>query len=216
MSIRVLLVDDHIILRQGLKLLLEKESTITVVAEAANGQEAIRMARELLPDLIVMDMTMPGINGIGASRQILQEHPAIKIIILSMVLDRACVAEALKAGVTGYVLKDCASDELVTAIHTAISGFPYLCREVTALVVNDYTQESPAPPRNLQTPLSKREQEVLRLLADGKSSKEIAFQFGVSVKTVEVQRLNIMKKLKLHSVAELTKYAVREGLSSIE
>ena len=216
MSIRVLIADDHTILRQGLKSLLKNEPDIEVIAEAANGLEAILLARELSPDVIVMDMTMPEVNGIEASRQILEDNPAIRIIILSMVLDQACVAEALKTGAMGYVLKDCASDELVTAIRTANGGFPYLCREITALVIKDYTQGDDERSSVNQSPLSKRELEVLRLVADGKNSKEIAFQFGVSVKTVEVQRLNIMKKLNLYSVAELTKYAVREGLSSIE
>lgn len=216
MSIRVLIADDHTIMRQGLKALLKNETDIEVIAEAANGLEAIQLARELVPDVIVMDMTMPEANGIEASRQILEENPAIRIIILSMVLDQACVAEALKAGATGYVLKDCASDELVTAIRTAKAGFPYLCREITALVIKGYTQGADERPSDQQSPLSKREQEVLRLIADGKNPKEIAFQFGVSVKTVEAQRMNIMKKLDLYSVAELTKYAVREGLSSIE
>lgn len=216
MSIRVLVVDDHMIMRQGLKVLLEKGQDIEVIAEAANGLEAIRLARELIPDLIVMDMTMPEVNGIDASRQILEENPAIRIIILSMVMDQACVAEALKAGATGYVLKDCACDELVIAIKTAMAGFPYLCREVTALVIKEYTHGTDKHPNDHHSPLSRREQEVLSLISDGKNSKEIAFQFGVSVKTIEAQRMNIMKKLHLHSVAELTKYAVREGLTSIE
>jgi DNA-binding NarL/FixJ family response regulator len=216
MGIRVLVVDDHTIMRQGLKALLEKGQDIEVIAEATNGLEAIRLAREFTPDVIVMDMTMPEMNGIDASRQILEENPAVRIIILSMVLDQACVAEALKAGATGYVLKDCASDELMVAIKTAMAGFPYLCREVTALVVKGYTQGGDERSNDRHSPLSPREQDVLRLIADGKNSKEIAFQFGVSVKTIEAQRMNIMKKLHLHSVAELTKYAVREGLTSIE
>jgi DNA-binding NarL/FixJ family response regulator len=216
MSIRVIVADDHVIVRQGFKALLNNEADMEVIAEAANGLEAIRLARELHPDVIVMDLNMPEVSGIDATRQILEDNPAGKIIILSMVLDKACVALALKSGAVGYVLKDCASDEVVTAIHSAMAGFPYLCREVTALVIKDYTQDADERQREHQSPLSRREQDVLRLTADGKSSKEIAFQFSVSVKTIEAQRMNIMRKLNLFSVAELTKYAVREGLSSIE
>ena len=212
MSIRVLLVDDHAILREGLKALLQKEQDIDVIAEAANGVEAIQRASEFVPDVVVMDLTMPKMNGIEASRQILKDNPTTIIIILSMILDQACVSEALKAGITGYILKDCVSDELVLAIRSTITGFPYLCREATALVVKDYTRET----QKHDSPLSKREREVLKFIADGKSLKEISFQFGVSTKTVEAQRMSIMNKLNLFSVAELTKYAVREGLTSLE
>ena len=216
MNIRVMVVDDHAVVRQGFKALLNKETDIEVVAEAANGLEAIRLARECHPDVIVLDMNIPEINGIEAARQILQETPAIKILILSMVLDKACVALALKTGATGYLLKDCSSDELLTAIHSVMAGFPYLCRDVTALVIKDYTQDTDNDQDTRQPLLTKRELEVLQLIADGKSSKEIAFHYGLSVKTIENQRLSIMKKLDLFSVAELTKYAVRIGVSSIE
>ncbi len=212
MSIRILLVDDHAILREGLKALLQKEGDLEVIAEAANGQEAIRLASEQKPDIVVMDMTMPKMNGIEASRQILKENPDTTIIILSMILDQACVSEALKAGATGYILKDCVSDELVLAIRTTINGFPYLCREATAVVVKGYAHNVGKQPLLL----SKREKDVLKLIADGKSTKEIAFMFNVSGKTVETQRMSIMNKLNLYTVAELTKYAVREGLTSLE
>lgn len=215
MSIKVLLADDHTIVRQGLKTLLKDETDIEVIAEAVNGLEAIGLARELTPDVIVMDLNMPEMNGIEAARQILEENPTIKIIILSMVLDKACVTLALKTGAAGYALKDCTSEELVTAIHSAMAGFPYLSREVTALVIKDFTQDS-GEHQGDQPSLSKRELDVLRLIADGKNAKEIAFHFGLSVKTIEGQRMSIMKKLNLYSVAELTKYAVRIGLTSIE
>lgn len=216
MSIRVLVADDHAIVRQGFKALLDNEADIEVIAEAANGREAIRLALELQPDVIVMDLNMPEVSGIEATRQILQENPAIKILILSMVLDNACVTLALKTGATGYILKDCSSDELLTAIHSAMAGFPYLCREVTALVIKDYARD-PGKERDIPQPsLSTREQEVLQFIASGKSSKEIAFHYGLSVKTIEGHRMSIMKKLDLYSVAELTKYAIRSGLSSIE
>lgn len=216
MGIKVIVVDDHAIVRQGFKALLNNETDIEVVAEAANGLEAIQLAREFIPDVIVMDLNMPKMSGIEATRQILTENPAIKIIILSMVLDQACVSLALKSGAAGYTLKDCSSEELITAIHSVMAGFPHLCREVTALIVKDYTQDNAeCQCEQPSSPLSKRELDVLRLIANGKNSKEIAFESGVSVKTIETQRLNIMKKLNLFSVAELTKYAVRIGLSNV-
>ncbi|WP_041245468.1 response regulator transcription factor [Geotalea uraniireducens] len=216
MNIRVLLVDDHKIMRKGLKAILALEHTIEVVAEAANGREAIRKADELLPDVVVMDLTMPEMNGIEAIRQIVAAHPDVRTLVLSMVLDRACVMETFKAGATGYLLKDCAVEELVGAIHTVASGEPYLCPQITSLVIRDYTKGADANSSDSCVQLSKREREVLQLIANGNSTKEIAFTFGVSIKTVAVQRMSVMKKLNLFNVADLTKYAVREGLTSIE
>lgn len=212
MSIKVLLVDDHAIMRQGLKVLLDMEQDITVIAEAANGNEAILMARELTPDVIIMDMNMPEVNGIKASRRILEENPSARIIILSMILESSYVRQALKSGVRGYVLKDCVSDELVEAIRSAMLGFHYLCREVSELIIKDYTGIAGEPHNVQPPPLSTRETEVLQLIAEGNNAKEIAFYLGLSVKTVEGHRSNIMKKLNLRSVAEITRYAVREGL----
>lgn len=216
MNIRVLLVDDHKIMREGLKALLAREQTMEVVAEAANGREAVRKADELLPDVVVMDLTMPEMNGIEAIRQIVAAHPGVRTLALSMVLDRACVVETLKAGATGYLLKDCAFEELVDAIRTVASGAPYLCPQITTLVIRDFTKVAGASSGSSCAQLSKREREVLQLIAKGNSTKEIAFTFGVSIKTVAVQRMNVMKKLNLFSVADLTRYAVREGLASIE
>jgi len=214
MGIKVLIADDHAIVRQGLKALLEREEDIEVVGEAADGLDAIELGREIVPEVVVMDMRMPLVSGIEASRRILEVSPDTRIIMLSMTLDRACVLAALKCGVVGYLLKDCGFEELAQAIRTATANFPYLCREVTALIVrNQVAAADPYPPH---TVLSQREQEVLQLVALGKSTKEIAFRFSVSTKTIEAQRKSIMKKLDLYTVAQLTKYAVRTGLSSLD
>lgn len=216
MSIRVLLVDDHTIMREGLKALLAKATDIQVVAQAADGIEAIQQATEHSPDVIVMDLTMPKMGGIEAIRRIVAANPDCKALALSMVMDRSCVVESLKAGAKGYLTKDCAGEELIGAIRTLASGGSYLCSKVTELVISDYAQHAATAPSSAHSTLSAREQEVLQLIADGKNTKETAFALGISAKTVEVQRSSIMKKLDLHSIAELTKYALREGLTSIE
>ncbi len=211
-KITVLLVDDHKIMRDGLQALLDRSGDIEVIAQAANGREAIDSYSACRPDVVVMDLTMPVMNGMEAAKAITDLHPQASILALSMVLDRSCVAESLKAGAKGYLLKDCAADELLVAIRSLHAGKSYLCSAVTDLVVNEYSrkEEAKAAPA-----LSPREHEVLQLIADGRSTKEIAFQLEVSGKTIETIRINIMKKLGVFSIAELTKYAVREGISSI-
>jgi len=216
MSIRVLLADDHTIMREGLKALFANAADIEVVAQASNGLEAIEKSAEFSPDVIVMDLSMPIMSGIEATRRIVAANPDIKILALSMAMDRSCVLESLKAGAKGYLIKDCAGEELVSAIRTLTSGGSYLCSKITELVINDYAQRAVDDPASAHADLSKREQEVLQLIAEGKNTKEIAFTFGVNVRTIDVHRSNIMKKLDLHSIAELTKYALREGLTSIE
>jgi DNA-binding NarL/FixJ family response regulator len=215
MSIRVLLADDHTIMRQGLKALLEREPKIEVIAEAADGQEAVQLTQLHAPHVVVMDLTMPKISGIEATRQITAQNAEVKVLAFSMVLDRTCVVETLKAGAMGYLLKDCAAEELVGAIQTVAGGAPYLCPQITALVIKDYAQSKIGRENSGYPQLSKREREVLQLIAAGKNTKEIAFTFGVSSKTIEIQRMNVMKKLNLYSIAELTKYAVREGLTTL-
>jgi DNA-binding NarL/FixJ family response regulator len=216
MSIRVLLVDDHLIMREGLKLLLLNSSSIDVVAEASNGQEAVRLATESLPDVVVMDLTMPVMGGIEAARQIVAAHPDMKILVLSMVADESCIEESLKAGVKGYLLKDCAAEELVIAIHAVAEGQSYLSSKITDIVIRGYTSRTSGSSPDPLALLSRRELEVLRLIAEGKNTKEIAFGFSVSVKTVETQRKSIMKKLELYSIAELTRFAISKGLVTIE
>ena len=216
MSIKVLLADDHKIMREGLKSLLDDASDIQVVGLAANGREAVQLTTELQPDVVVMDLNMPEMDGLEATRQLLAGDPVAKVLILSMVTDRNCVLECLKAGARGYLVKDCAAEELQTAISALAAGESFLCTKVAQVVISDYVQRDRVEADTTTAALlSKREQEILRMIADGRNTKEIAFAFDCSVKTVEVHRTNIMKKLDLHSIAELTKYALREGLTSI-
>lgn len=209
-QIRVLLVDDHKIMRDGLQLLLEQTGDITVIAQAGSGQEAIRLVRELQPDLIIMNLTMPEMSGIEATRRIVAEQPEAKVLALSMLMEQGCVVECLKAGAKGYLVKDCAADELLQAVRTVHNGGSYLCSQATTLTVNSM-QDSREPASGL----TEREREVLQLLAEGHNTKEIAFKLEISTKTVESQRAAIMKKLDLYSIAELTKYALQHGLTGL-
>jgi DNA-binding NarL/FixJ family response regulator len=197
MSTKVLIADDHQIMREGLRAMLEKEYDLTVVGEADNGRMTLRLARELAPDVIIMDVAMPDLNGIEATRQIIAELPSVKIIALSMHDDRRFVLNMLKAGAAGYMLKDCAFKDLAKAIRAVRANKTYLSDESSAFQL-----------------LSPREREVLQLIAEGKTSPKIAELLHISVKTVETHRQQIMVKLKIKSIAELTKYAIREGLTS--
>lgn len=215
MKIKVLLAEDHKLVREGLRALLEKEAGMDVVAEAGNGREAIQLARQLHPDVVVMDLTMPDMNGIEATRRIVAEIAEVRVLALSMHSDKRFVQEAINAGAKGYLLKDVASEELLSAVRTVASGKIYLCSKITGVIVDDYKQRFPGDFSLASVHLSSREREVLQLIAEGKSTKDIAFTLNVSIKTVETHRQQIMKKLKLGSVAELTKYAIREGLTSL-
>lgn len=216
MSIGILLADDHAIIRQGLRSLLEKQPDIEVVAEAEDGREAFELVRKLLPDIVVMDVTMPNLNGIEAARQIHSEFPGTKVIALSIHSNRRFVGDMLKAGAAGYILKEGLFDELVRAIQAVAAGDSYLSPRVTGVVVDDYVNRLSRTSDSLLAALTSREREVLQLVAEGKSTKQIASDLHVSVKTVEANRRQTMEKLDLHSVAELTKYAVREGLTTLE
>ena len=214
---RILLADDHKITRQGLRSLLEKESDMEVVAEAEEGRSAVQLARKLTPDVVIMDVSMPDLNGIEAARQIIKGSKSIKVIALSMHSDSLFVTEMLKSGVGGYLLKDCAFEELAGAIRSVMAGKTYLSPSISDVVVNGYLSRLPNNKENVSTgALTDREREVLQMIAEGKSTKQIALNLHISVKTVETHRRQIMNKLNIFSIAELTKYAIRKGLTDLE
>jgi two-component system response regulator NreC len=213
MSIKVVIADDHQIVREGLRAMLEKEHDIKVVGEAVDGRMTERLARELVPDVIIMDVAMPDLNGIEATRQIVAELPGVKIIALSMHDDRRFVLNMFKAGAAGYMLKDCAFKDLAKAIRVVMTHKTYLSHEIADIVVKDYLASTSPTESSVFQLLSPREREVLQLIAEGKTSAQIADNLHISVKTVESHRQQIMIKLKIKSVAELTKYAIREGLT---
>ena len=204
--IRLLLVDDHKIVREALCSVLEKEPDITVVGQAGDGETALSLVAELMPDMVLMDIAMPGISGIDATRLITADFPRVHVLALSTYFDRRIVTQMLEAGAGGFVNKAAGRDELLQGIRTVVSGKPYLCQEIASMLVK--------PQGGAETQLGRREIEVLQLLVDGSTSAEIADRLHIATSTVEVHRRNIMRKLDLHSVAELTKYAIRQGLIS--
>jgi DNA-binding NarL/FixJ family response regulator len=215
MGFRIILADDHKLVRQGLRSLIENESDMTVIAEADDGISAVKLAAKLSPDIILMDISMPGLNGLEATRLILAEgDAAIKIIALSMNNDRKTVSQMLNAGVSGYVLKDSAFEDLVSAIHTVAANSIYLSPTINEMVLKDYVQRVQKEEFSLLSLLTSKERETLQLLTEGKKAKEIASILNMSLKTVEAHRQQIMTKLDIHSIAELTKFAVREGLTT--
>jgi DNA-binding NarL/FixJ family response regulator len=214
MSIRVLIVDDHKIMREGLRSLLEKQPDIEVVAEAENAQTALQLAEELTPDLAIIDVVMPGLNGIETTRRMINKVPNVKVIALSMYSDKRFVMEMLRAGASGYLLKDCAFEELDGAIRTVIEDRTYITPRIVDIIVKDYFSQVERPTPSALASLTSRQYEVLQLLAEGKTTREIASQMSLSVKTIESHRQQIINKLNIHSIAGLTKYAIREGLIS--
>ncbi len=216
MNITILLAEDHRLVRECLRSLLEKQADMEVVAEAENGLEAIRLARELSPDIAIVDISMPDLNGIEATRQMLSEGPDTRVIALSAHSHRRFITEMLRAGASGYLLKDCAINEVVGAVRSVVAGGTYLSPAIAGVVAEGFVGRSPPEPRTVFSVLSDRERAVLQLLAEGCNPKEIALKLGVSASTIGVHRKNTMDKLGMDNLADLTKYAVREGLTSLE
>ncbi|HKJ67887.1 MAG TPA: response regulator transcription factor [bacterium] len=216
MAIKLLLADDHEIILEGLHTLLSKEPDLEVVGEVKDGRQAVKAAQELEPDIVIMDITMPSLNGIEATRQMVEDLPDIKILVLSMHMGREYVAEALEAGASGYLLKDCAFQELIKAIRAVSNGKVYLSQEITSLVVDDYVHKLSNMKDVKRDTLTSREREVLQLIAEGKSTKQIADLLFLSPKTIETYRSRLKNKLNMDSIADLTKYALREGLTSLD
>lgn len=213
---RVLLVDDHSIVRDGLRVCMSTSKHYEVVGEAENGHSAVQLAADLRPDIVIMDVAMPGMNGIEATRQVVAQPHAPKVVVLSMHSDREFVVEALRAGASGYLMKASAFDELVRAMDAVSEGKTYLSPSITDVVVDNYVRKRPDEPPNAFSVLTARERQILQLLAEGSNAKEIAANLGISDKTVHAFRNRVMEKLDLHSVAELTKYAIRHGLTTLD
>ena len=216
MSIRILLADDHQIMRDGLRAILASEESFEIVGEADNGREAVTLARTLVPDVIIMDIGMPDLNGVEATRQVKAENPGVKVIALSMYADRGYVLGILEAGASGYVLKAGAYDELQRAVKAVTQGRDYLSPDITQMVIDAQVRAPSQRGTSTRADLGPREREIVQLLAEGHTSPEIARRLHISTRTVETHRRNIMSKLDLHSVAEITKYAIRKGLTSLD
>lgn len=218
MPTRIVLCDDHQIIREGLRSLLEGQSDLRVVGEAINGLDAIKLVRDKNPDLVILDIAMPEMNGIAAARRISADHPKVKIIGLSMHSDRHFVTEMLSAGASGYMLKDSAFNELTGAIRTIMAGGLFVSPHIAGNVLDEFLRRARPNqvPAKHAAELSQREREILQLIAEGHSTKVIAGRLNVSVKTIETHRQHIMQKVGTDNVAALTKYAVREGITSLE
>jgi DNA-binding NarL/FixJ family response regulator len=213
---RILIADDHGVVRQGLRFLLNNHPGTEVVGEAENGIEVVRLAKELSPDVIIMDISMPHLNGIQATEQILKDLPEVKIVALSMYFNRRFVLDMLKAGAMGYVLKSYLFDELIRALESVAEGEHYLSPRVADVLIDDYLQKYQISHDPSLSRLSDRERQILQLLAEGQSTKAIAIRLNISPKTADANRRQLMEKLGISSVAELTKYAIREGFTSLE
>ena len=215
MDIKILLADDHKLVREGLCSLIDQEDDLCVVAQSETGRQAIWAAQKYKPDIVILDINMPELNGIDAAKQILKTQPDIKVIALSVYSSRRFVTGMLKAGASGYLVKDCAFEELTTAVRLVARGQSYLSQQIHDVLIKDFITFAPEN-QSVSSILTPREREVLQLIAEGLKSEEIASRIFVSIKTVSSHRQQIMKKLNMNSVAELTKLAIKEGLTSID
>jgi DNA-binding NarL/FixJ family response regulator len=212
-KLRIVIADDHELVRRGLRSILEGEAGWEVVAEASNGREAVRKVEELRPDVVVIDLSMPELNGLTATRQILQSNPKTEIVLLTMHDAEQTIIEVLQTGARGYVLKSDAGRDLVTAVRTVSNHTPYFTPHVADFVLKGYLNgQGPAQSNSHRVQLTSREREIVQLLAEGKTSKEVATSLFISTKTAEAHRVNINRKLGLHSVSELVRYAIRNGI----
>jgi two-component system, NarL family, response regulator NreC len=216
MSIKVLIADDHAIVRHGLMRSIQQQEDMEVVGQARDGHSAVEMVRELMPNVVLMDVSMPALNGIDATRAILRDSPATRVIALSMHSAKRYVREMFRAGASGYLLKDCEFDELVQTIRLIAEGQTYISPSISRVVVENYTHNASDDKESAFSILTQREREVLQLMAEGNSTKQIAMRLFISPKTVEAHRLRIMNKLDIDNVALLTKYAIQEGLTPPE
>jgi two-component system nitrate/nitrite response regulator NarL len=213
-KIKILLVDDHPVVRKGLVSCLSAKENLKVVGEASNGAEALKLVKELQPDIVLMDVSMPGMDGLAVTEALRKDAPDTRVLVLSMQSNRDPVLRLIKAGARGYVLKDAPTEELVSAIETVYAGEAYFSKPVAQIALNQYISD--ADDSKPVAKLSEREREVLALIAEGKSNKEIAMHLGIGVRTTETHRERIMRKLDIHSVAGLTKFAIANGISSLE
>ncbi|MCK5100718.1 MAG: response regulator transcription factor [Desulfobacteraceae bacterium] len=216
MTIKILLADDHKLIRDGLIALISNEKDMEVVVDARNGRDAVSLVKLYKPDIVIMDINMPGLNGIDATKIILEENRDVKVIALSIHSTTKFVKEMLKAGVSGYLVKHCAYEELAKAIRIVMNGKQYLSSEIVGVVMDDYASNFSSNKNTVFSTLTPREREILQLVAEGLKSDQIASRLFISVKTVSTHRRKIMKKLNLNSIAELTRYAISEGLVSQE
>jgi DNA-binding NarL/FixJ family response regulator len=216
MSIKILLADDHAIVRDGLRRSLQQEEDMEVVGQAKDGLATIQLTRELSPDIVLMDISMPDVNGMDTCREITRDFPNVKVIGLSMHSAKRFVSEMFKAGACGYLPKNCEYEELTNAIRQVMSGKTYLSPTITDVVVDNFVRVSAEENNSVFFTLTKRERQVLQLMAEGKTTKQIGQSLHISPKTVEAHRLRVMEKLNINNVAQLTKYAIQEGLTSAE
>ena len=217
MSTKILIVDDHGMVREGLRLLFEQQNDMKVIGEASDGRQAVETVCKLKPDIVLMDVTMPELNGIDAAKKIIDEYPNVKVVALSAHCNRSFVTDMLRAGVSGYILKDGMADELIRGIRVVMAGELYLSPKVAKIVIAEYIIDCQLQPdAPLMSKLTTKERELIQLLAENKSNKEAARLLHVSIKTVDTRRRTVMDKLGITGIADLTKFAIREGLTTLD